>query len=78
MEKTFTDIITNSIGAVAVAALFLWFLDRNEKRTSTLIENHLKHSTDAMTQFVVALTKLVSTIESLKRFINNRTILYMC
>ena len=71
MEKTIIDILTNSIGAVAVAAIFLVYLDRNDKRNNELIGNHLKHSTDAMLQMSNALTKLVSTIDSLKRFIKN-------
>ena len=73
MEKTVIDILTNSVGAVAVSALFLVFLDRNEKRNTDLITNHLKHSTDAMIQFSNALTKLTATIGSLKRFIKNNS-----
>lgn len=73
MEKTLIDIITNSIGAVSVSALFLWFLDRNEKRTDTLIGNHLKASSQAMIKMSNALTRLVATIESLKEFIKNNS-----
>ena len=68
-----TDILTNSIGAVAVAFIFLIYLDRQDKRTTELINNHLKHSTDAMQDMSVALSKLVSVIESLKRFIKNNS-----
>mgnify|MGYP001606051975 FL=1 len=68
-----TDILTNSIGAVAVAFIFLIYLDRQDKRTTELINNHLKHSTDAMQDMSIALSKLVSVIESLKKFIKNNS-----
>ena len=69
MDNIIADVLTNSIGAVAVTIVFLFYLDRQDKRTTNLIQNHLKHSTDAMQEMSIALTKLVTVIGSLKRFI---------
>ena len=74
MEKTLIDIVSNSIGAVAVSAIFLLYLDRQDKRTTTLMGNHFQHSTDAMEKMSNALTKLIVAIESLKRFIKNNKV----
>lgn len=73
MESTLFEILKIGGPTSVIVALFLWFLDRTEKRNTSLIENHLKHSTDAMEDMSVALTKLVSTIESLKRFIKRNS-----
>jgi len=71
MEKTIVDIITNSVGAVSVAALFLYFRDRDEKRNTILFQNHLQHSTEAMSQMAIALTKLSIIVDKFSQTTKN-------
>ena len=47
----------------AVSVIFLWFFDRVNKRTTILIENHLKHETDAINKNTVVLEHLSTLIE---------------
>lgn len=60
------DALIQAGGVALVTAIFLFYQDRQDKRTNTLISNHLQHSSEAMKKMSNALTKLTSTIESLK------------
>ena len=66
-----TDALINAGGTALVAAIFLWYIDRQDKRVNTLITNHLQHSMEAMEKMAVALNSLVSTINSLRRYLKN-------
>jgi hypothetical protein len=63
------NILFNSIAAIVVTVLFLIYLDRNEKRTTTLISNHLQHSTDALTLMAQSISKLSECISGLKKLL---------
>lgn len=71
MEKTVSDIITNSIGAVAVCIIFLWYIDRQDQRTSDLIEKHLTNSNKAQAKMGTIVAKLTNAIDNLKEIIKN-------
>lgn len=79
MEKNLIDTMIQAGGVATVAGIFLWYLDREnkrqeekDKRTNILIGNHLKHSTDAMERVSNALTKLTSVIENFMEFQKRR------
>jgi hypothetical protein len=63
MQMDFFKTIIDAGGVAAVAAIFLWYLDRQDKRVNTLMGNHLSHSTDAMEKMSNALTRLSVVIE---------------
>lgn len=62
MEKTVSDIITNSIGAVAVAVVFLWYIDRQDQRQQELLERHIGRLVDATNKMSNVITKLINTV----------------
>jgi len=63
------SLVANTIGAIAVTILFLYYLDRNEKRTSLLIQNHLHASTDALNKMSQSLSSLTECINGLKKLL---------
>jgi hypothetical protein len=63
------NILFNSIAAIVVTVLFLIYLDRNEKRTNTLISNHLQHSTDALIKMAESISQLSECIGGLKKLL---------
>lgn len=79
MEKGILDTLIQAGGVALVAGIFLWYLDREnkrqeqkDKRTNELIGNHLKHSTDAMERVSIALTKLTTVMENFIRYQKRR------
>lgn len=73
MENQIINIITNSIGAVSTAILFLIYIDRQDKRQTILIENHLRHSTEAINKMSNAITKLSGLIKSLHLLLKSKS-----
>ena len=53
--------------AVATAALFLYYIDRMDKRVKNLIENHLSHVTEAINKNTQVLERLTVTIDSFNK-----------
>ena len=52
--------------SVATAALFLWYIDRMDKRMNELVSNHFQHISDAIegnTKVLSALTVLIKDVK---------------
>jgi hypothetical protein len=47
---------------LATASIFLFYSEKKDKRTCELIENHLRHSTEAINKNTVVLEKLFTLI----------------
>jgi hypothetical protein len=48
---------------LATATIFLFYSEKKDKRTNELIENHLRHSTDAISKNTVVLGQLSTLIK---------------
>jgi len=65
------QLIQLGIGGVAIGAIvvivrcFIEFISLQEKSFTKILENHIKHSTDAMTNNEKATLKLVNAIDKL-------------
>ncbi len=67
MSDNLIQLFIQSGPVAAISLVFLFYMDRVDKRTNDLIANHLKHSTEAMNKMTKTLTKLSTIIESLKK-----------
>lgn len=74
MEPTFTNIVTNSIGAVAVTVIFLWYIDRQDSRTQKLIENELKNSRKTIAQNSKVISKFSTRIDHLMELVKETSL----
>ena len=59
----FLEILKIGGPAVGTAALFLYYVDRMDRRVKSLIENHLAHITEAINKNTQVLERLTVTIE---------------
>lgn len=50
--------------ATAIASIFVWYLDRLDKRNTSLIENHFNHITDALNKNTVVLERLSTLLDT--------------
>lgn len=58
--------------AVSTAVVFVWYLDRLDKRNTDLVGNHMKHVTDAINNNSKVLSKLSILISRFIKYERHR------
>ena len=59
----FIEIIKVGGPVTAISFVFLYYIDRMDKRTKNLVENHLTHLTQAMNKNTVVLERLATLLD---------------
>ena len=67
-----TQILTIGGPPAVICTLFLYYIDRMDRRTKILIENHMEHNTDAVNKNTIVLNKLANIITSLGKIIKEK------
>ena len=60
--------------ATAMAVIFIWYIDRSDKRHKNTIDNHMEHNTDAMLQNARALEKVSKSIDILGKTLRGKVV----
>ena len=59
----FIEIIKVGGPVTAISVVFLYYIDRMDKRTKNLVENHMNHTSEAINKNTIVLEKLSVLIE---------------
>ena len=67
----FIEVIKIGGPVTAISVVFLYYIDRMDKRTKSLVENHLQHVSDAINKNTIVLERLSSL---LSQVLDKRTV----